>query len=312
MVKISVVINTWNEEKNLPRALASIRGFADEIVVVDMESTDATVEIAKKAGAKVYSHKPTGYVEPARNYAINKATGDWILVLDADEELPAGLSKKLRDLAEKPQPKAGRPLDETAAFYRLPRKNLIFGQWIRHSRWWPDYNIRFFKKGSVFWSEIIHRVPETHGRGKDLPGQESFAIVHHEYESISQYISRMDRYTNIQAINLVKEGYEFSWRDLLSKPTGEFLSRFFFGEAYKDGVHGLALSLLQAFSEISIYLKVWELEKFKTISLDSPEIENEFSKIEYELNHWLVVKRMRRPSPFTKLLRRALRWKKLR
>lgn len=297
VVKISVVINTWNEEKNLPRALASIKSFADEIVVVDMESTDATGDIAKKAGAKVYSHEQTGYVEPARNFAISKATGDWILILDADEELPPRLAKKLKDFVAKP----------TADFYRLPRRNIIFGQWIRHARWWPDYNIRFFKKDSVFWSEIIHSVPETHGKGEDLPAQEAFAIIHHHYETISQYLERCDRYSTIQARGKLKDGYEFSWRDLIRKPVGEFLSRFFVGEAYKDGVHGLSLSLLQAYTELVVYLKVWELGKFKTSILDSAEIENELTNAEGELDHWLVAKRMRRPTVFTKVLRKLTR-----
>ena len=117
---ISVVINTRNEEKNLPRCLASVKGLADEIVVTDMESIDKTVEIAKKAGAKVFKHKQTGYVEPARNYAISKATGEWILILDADEETPPSLVKKLKQLV-----KTGK-----ADYYRLPRKNIVFGRWL--------------------------------------------------------------------------------------------------------------------------------------------------------------------------------------
>lgn len=296
--KISVVINTLNEEKNLPRALFSIKDLASEIVVVDMESQDSTREIAKKAGAKVYIHKPTGYVEPARNFALSKATGDWILILDADEEIPVSLSKKLITLAKNP---GGRD------FFRLPRKNIIFGQWVRHSRWWPDYNIRFFKKGAVVWSEIIHSVPETHGVGWDLPAQESLAIVHYEYNSISQYLARLDRYTTIQAKYKILEDYKFSWRDLFQKPTSEFLSRFFVGEAYKDGVHGLALSLLQAFSEVVLYLKIWEMEKFKVINFDNPELENEFTKAEGEIDHWLVAKRMRRPSAGWRILNKVLR-----
>ncbi len=97
MDKISVVINTLNEEENLPRVLASVKNFADEIVVCDMHSEDGTVEIAKKAGAKVYKHKRIGYVEPARNYAISKTTGEWILILDADEQVPKALIKELKN-----------------------------------------------------------------------------------------------------------------------------------------------------------------------------------------------------------------------
>ena len=219
------------------------------------------------------------------------------MILDADEELTDKLAKKLKSIVN----------NSIADFYRLPRKNLIFSQWIRHSRWWPDYNIRFFKKGSVSWSEIIHSVPETHGKGQDLLAQEGLAIVHHHYESVSQYLTRSDRYSSIQAKAKIKEGYEFSWRDLIRKPVGEFLSRLFVGEAYKDGVHGLALSLLQAYSELLVYLKVWELNKFKTSNLELSELEKEFLEAEGELDHWLVTKGFRRPSIFTKVLRKLTR-----
>lgn len=299
MNTISVVINTWNEEKNLPRVITSIKDLASEIVVVDMESTDSTREVAKKHGAKVYNHPYTGYVEPARNFAIEKAKGPWIFIIDADEEIPDNLAKKIKYLAKNPD---GRD------FFRIPRKNVIFGQWIRHARWWPDHQIRFFRKGSVVWSEIIHSVSETHGVGWDLPGEERFAIVHYHYQSISQYVERLNRYTTIQAQFKIKDGYAFKWRDVISKPTSEFVSRFLAGEGYKDGIHGLALCLLQAFSELVLYLKVWEQEKFKMINLDSAEIENEITNAQREIDHWLVAKRMRRPSAswriFTKVLRK--------
>lgn len=297
MAKISVVINTLNEEKNLPRALASIKDLANEVVVCDMYSDDKTVEIAQKFGAKVYNHERTNYVEPARNFALSQATSDWILILDADEEVTPVLTQRLKEITK----------DNSADYVLMPRKNIIFGKWMQHSRWWPDYNVRFFKKGKVVWSEIIHAVPETHGVGRDLPGEEAFAIIHYEHTSISQYLTRHDRYSTILAEAKIAEGYEFTWVDLLRKPTSEFLSRFFVGEAYKDGVHGLALSLLQAFTEVLIYLKVWEMEKFKEEHLSEQELENEFSRIEYELNHWLVAKHMRRPTIFTKLLRRLFK-----
>lgn len=254
MGKISVVINTINEEKNLPKTLASVKDFAGEIIVVDMHSDDDTVKIAKKFGARLYKHKRTNYVEPARNFAISKAKGDWILILDADETLTKILSKRLKKIVD----------DSQADYYRLPRKNIIFGKWIKHSRWWPDYNIRFFKKGFVEWSEIIHSVPTTQGRGLDLPADEENAIVHYHYYSIEQYIERMNRYTGLHAENKVEEGYKFNWSDLIKKPSNEFLSRYYQGEGYKDGVHGLALAGLQSFSEMVLYLKIWQLKKFKS------------------------------------------------
>jgi glycosyltransferase involved in cell wall biosynthesis len=276
MAKISVVVNTLNEEKNLPRALSSIKTIADEIVVVDMKSIDNTVGIAKEFGAKVYEHERTNYVEPARNYALSKAKNKWILVLDADERVPAKLTKKLKQISKSPD----------ADYYRIPRKNIVFGKWLKHSRWWPDYNIRFFKKGAVAWNEVIHSVPMTTGKGKDLPDLKDYAIVHYHYNNIEQYITRMNRYTTVQAKIKRKDGYKFSWRDLISKPSGEFLSRYFFAEGYKDGIHGLALSGLQAFSEMVLYLKLWQSEDFKTERPVTQDVLNEMKKVESEFRYW--------------------------
>lgn len=277
MGKISVVINTRNEEGNLPRVLASIRTLAGEIVVVDMESTDKTVLIAKEAGAKIYKHKPTGYVEPARNFALRQAQGDWILILDADEEISKELAQVLEKIAAD---------DRSADFYRLPRKNIIFGKWIKHSRWWPDYNIRFFKKGKVVWSEIIHSVPETYGKGLDLEATEDNAIIHYHYKSIEQFINRLNNYTTQHAKLLIKDGYKFSWKDIVTKPTAEFISRYFAGQGYKDGVHGLALAGLQSFSELVLYLKVWQTEKFKDSILNLNEVVNVMKESELDEHYW--------------------------
>lgn len=296
MAKISVVINTRNEEKNLERAIGSVRQLADEIVVCDMHSTDKTQEIAKKLGAKVFLHEPTGYVEPARNFALSKATGDWILVLDADEQIPTTLAEKLKKLTMKPE----------ADFYRIPRLNFIFGNAVKHSRWWPDYNIRFFKKGAVKWSEIIHSVPETHGSGQDLHPSEELAIVHHHYDSLSQYLERMQRYTDIQARFLMKDGYKFTWDDLVRKPVAEFLSRFFAGEGYKDGVHGLVLAILQAFSEALVLIKVWEAERFRVIDVPTEKLGSEFLKAGKDTSYWLDKSGVRKKNIFAKIISKLL------
>jgi glycosyltransferase involved in cell wall biosynthesis len=278
MTKISVVINTLNEEKNLPRALESVKNFADEVVVVDMYSNDKTVEVAERYGAKIFEHDRTGYVEPARNYAIGKATGDWILILDADEKLTKPLRQTLKSISRKSR----------SHYFRLPRKNIIFGKWIRHSGWWPDYNIRFFKKGHVEWNEIIHSVPTTTGKGEDLPAKLENAIVHYHYTSISQYISRLNRYTDQQEKLKTKEGYEFHWQDLITKPTNQFLSRFFMEKGYEDGLHGLALSGLQAFSEFVLYLKLWEKEGFIRKKLDVSEVISIMKVSKRDISYWFA------------------------
>lgn len=293
MNSISVVINTLNEEKNLPKALSSVKKLADEIVIVDMESSDNTAKIAKEAGAKVFSHKRTGYVEPARNYAISKAKGEWILILDADEEIPSSLAEKLSQIAKN---------DSSVNFYKLPRKNIVFDKWLEHSRWWPDYNIRFFKAGKVKWDDAIHSVPETSGESAELPATEDNAIIHYHYTSISQFVERLNHYTDIQSMTLEKKGYQFFWQDLIRKPLGEFLSRFFAGEGYKDGVHGLALGLLQGFSELVLYLKMWEKGKFTQKQLSQQEIKEEIEHIEYEAGHWLEASKVKKRNIVSKLL----------
>lgn len=276
MVKISVVINTLNEEKNLSRAINSAKDFADEIIVVDMESDDKTAEVAKSLGAKVFVHKKTGYVEPARNFAISKANNPWIFVLDADEEVSVKLAQKIDKIVKNPK----------ADYFRIPRKNMIFGHWMEHSRWWPDYNIRLFKKGTVSWNELIHSVPMTQGIGEDIEAKEEYSIIHHNYDSIEQYLERMNRYTSQHALLKVKDGYQFSWKDLIIKPSNEFLSRYFFGEGYKDGLHGLALSLLQAFSELTVYLKIWQKEKFTDQGLKLGDVITTIRDQEKDLHYW--------------------------
>jgi (heptosyl)LPS beta-1,4-glucosyltransferase len=297
MDKISVVINTLNEEKDLPRCIASVKGLADEIVVVDMESTDGTVALAKKLGAKVYNHDRLTYVEPARNYAISRATGNWILVLDVDEEIPSTLIKRLQGIVTKPK----------ADYYRIPRKNIIFGKWIKHARWWPDYNIRFFKKGKVSWNEVIHSVPVTSGQGEDLPDDESLAIIHNNYETIEEYLEKMNRYSSVQSKYLISTGYNFVWKDLIKKPIKEFLSRYFGGEGYKDGLHGLALSALQAFSEMVMYLKVWQAEKFQPQAITLEEVSQEMESEGKEFSWWITEMYTRSKGFFTSLPRRIKR-----
>lgn len=283
MAKISAIINTCNEEKKIGRCLASLKGFANEIVVVDMMSTDSTREIAKKYKARVFKHKRISFVEPARNFAIEKAKHEWIIVLDADEELSESLKVFIKEEIKNPK----------AAYYRLPRKNVIFSKWIKHTGWWPDYNIRLFKKGSISWNQVIHSVPMTTGVGFDLPAKEELAIKHKAYTSVEDYLLRMNRYTTIQAKELNKKGVDFNWQLLISKPLSEFLRRFFSEEGFKDGVHGLTLSLLQAFSEIIVCIKLWQKQGFKKRKLQIPAFEEELDKSAKEIVWWLGESKIR-------------------
>lgn len=292
MARISAVVNTYNEEKKIGRCLASLKGFANEIIVVDMMSTDSTREIAKSYGARVFKHKKISFVEPARNYAIEKAKNDWVFILDADEEAPESLKAFLKKELKQPQ----------ADYYRLPRKNIIFGKWIKHTGWWPDYNIRFFKKGVVTWNQIIHSVPMTSGTGLDLPSTEEYAIKHKAYSSIEEYLLRMNRYTTVQARELNRKKVDFVWTLLISKPLSEFLRRYFAENGFKDGLHGLTLSLLQAFSELVLYVKLWQKQNFKKRKISILELEPEVSKAYKEIMWWMDESRIRTSKGFIKKL----------
>lgn len=276
MNKISAVITTiQGEEDKLASCLASVKDFADEIVIIDMSGDVKIAKVSKNFKTINYKHEFINYVEPVRNFGITKAKGDWILILDPDEELSKTLAKKLQEIVK----------NNEADYVRIPRKNIVFGKVLHHSRWWPDLNIRFFKKGKVSWDEIIHGVPMTEGKGLDLESKEEFAIIHHHYDSVEQFIERMNRYTSVQA-KLKSKDSKFVWSDLVSKPSGEFLSRFFAGEGYRDGLHGLALSLLQAFSELVVYLKIWQVNKFHEENLNADKIVKELTKVKKEFNYW--------------------------
>lgn len=274
---ISVVINTFNEEKSISKAIKSV-SWADEIIVCDMHSEDNTVQVAKKLGAKIIFHKRVNFVEPARNFAISKTSHPWILILDSDEEISKGLTKRLKEMLSKPI---------VSDFVEIPRKNIIFNKWIKAASWWPDYQIRFFKKDAVVWNDQIHSRPETHGIGLTLPAEEDLTILHNNYQSISQFIDRLNRYTSIEAMQLKDQGYVFEWTDLIQKPFNEFLSRFFANQGYKEGLHGLALSFLQAFSFLIVYLKLWESLKFNEQELKIKDIEAEHTKSVKQLDYWL-------------------------
>jgi hypothetical protein len=126
----------------------------------------------------------------------------------------------------------------------------------------------------------------TQGKGFDFDIKEEFAIIHHHYDSIEKYLGHMDRYTSVQAATKVKAGYEFTWHDMLVRPTNEFLSRYFGGEGYKDGIYGLALSLLQGFSELVLYIKIWQADKFRDQKVELDEVVEEMREQEKDLHYW--------------------------
>lgn len=277
MKTLSVVISAFNEEKKIKDCLESVK-FADEIIVIDNESTDKTAEIAKKYGAKIITQKNNPLkIDLQKNIGFSKATGDFILSLDADERVTPALADEIQVILNYEFPKDG---------YQIPRKNIIFGKWIEHTGWYPDYQLRLFKKGKgKFEEDRVHVQLEIIG---DIDRLEN-PMEHLNYETVSQFLSKLDVYTTSQAHDMIKNNNQVHIYDAISMPAEEFLKRYFAEKGYKDGMHGLVLSLLMGFYYLIIFTKVWEMQKFEdTYTNTLPVFEEEFKKTARDTAFWIL------------------------
>lgn len=268
---ISLVINTKNEEANIVDCIASAKDIVDEIVVVDMKSTDKTIALAKKMGAKVYPIQDYGIVDPARNLAISKASYEWVLLLDADERISSPLKVKLLKIVDK----------DKFGVVRIPRKNIIFEKWIKHTFWWPDYQERFFKVGYIDWPKGIHEPPISRGNVLTLKPVEQNALLHKNYKNIDQFLERMIRYTAHER-NLDKRK-NLTANDAASFFENEFINRYFLQKGYKDGLHGYFLSKFMEFYRLVEIARFWERNKYKDII--NP---NEIYNLEKKRRGWSI------------------------
>jgi glycosyltransferase involved in cell wall biosynthesis len=298
-MNLSVVIITFNEEANLGRTLESVKPLvADgngEIIVVDSGSTDRTVEVAKSFGAKVFVEEWKGYAAQ-KNSAIDKATGDWILSLDADEELERGTASSIHLLMSKPdgfterelqnltRAAGGDSLDQVEtvmAFeegfgadstkraediplalsgYWFRRKNFFLGRWIRHGGFWPDPKLRFFRRGyGRFENRSVHETIRVDGYTARL---RSGALLHHSYPTLSDYIEHMNRYSSLGAeMAAAQVKVRFSFINIVVRPWLTFIYNYFFRLGFLDGREGLLLHLYHAAYVSWKYAKAWELSR---------------------------------------------------
>lgn len=280
---LSVVIITYNEEANIGRTLESVQPLmADgrgEVIVVDSGSIDRTVEIARSYRAKVFIEDWKGYAAQ-KNSAIAKASGDWTLLLDADEEvdpeLAASISKYLpiadkhREYAMAGVPhsvadpifdvayEAGTEAPEDA--FAFARKNFFLGRWIKHGGFWPDRKVRLFRRGyGRVEDRAVHETLKVERTGT-LNG----AIVHHSYPTLSDYIDHMNRYSSLGAEMAVANGTRgFSLINIVLRPLATFIYNYFFRLGFLDGREGLLLHLYHAVYVSWKYAKAWELSRNK-------------------------------------------------
>lgn len=291
---LSVVINTKNSEAYLEKALKSA-ALADEIVVVDMHSTDKTKSIAKKYTQHVFSYDDVGYVEPARNYAISKATSDWIFILDADEEITPGLERQIKEILIDP---------EFDAYY-VPRSNEVFGYEMRKTGWWPDHQLRLFRQGVVSWSDEIHSVPKISGTSEYLPANPQQAILHHNYQSLSQFVDRMNRYTTIEATN--PSDTEIDTVLVIESFKDEFFRRMFQHQGVSEGMHGVSLSFLQSMYEVLVILKMWEQRGFPQSTSNQKRTLKALGAFQNDLAYWIHTYEIKYSTGFANVLARIKR-----
>ena len=256
--RISVVINTLNEEKNLPYALRSVQSWADEMVVVDMYSTDRTVEIARQFGAKVCLHPGPGFGMAPREFAVAQASRDWVFVLDADEIAPIGLSRELQRIAA----------SDDADVFVLPRVNYFLGAPMKYSGWDPDHDgqYRFFKKKYIQCTSLVHRdfAPVRGARLGRLAYRGDNALVHFAYPEAAQWLEKMNRYTSVEAQQRLDRREHASSFKALVQATGVFLTSYLRRQGYRDGWRGFYVSALSAFYRLVTLAKLQALETVGT------------------------------------------------
>jgi glycosyltransferase involved in cell wall biosynthesis len=240
-VKISATIITLNEERNIARAIESLR-CADEIVVVDSGSNDRTVEIAEKLGGRVVESAWAGYANQ-KNLAAEQATYDWILSIDADESLSEALEAEIWRLK-----KSGPECDA----YTMPRMAQYLGRWIRHSGWYPDRKVRLYHRRKATWEgEFVHESVAVSGRVGHLDSN----LLHFTCSSLSEHLKTMDRYTTLAAEQVLSTGEQVTWTRLILVPPWTFFQTYFLKLGFLDGLEGLAIANMAALYNFVKYAK---------------------------------------------------------
>jgi glycosyltransferase involved in cell wall biosynthesis len=247
-MKISATIITYNEEKNIPRVIESLR-CCDEIVVVDSGSVDRTVELASKLGARVIETQWRGYAGQ-KNFAAEQAGSDWILSLDADEALSEALEGDIWQIK-----KNGPRYDA----YTVPRLAQYLGRWILHSGWYPDRKVRLYNRTKASWrGDFVHESVVVRGSVGRLESN----VLHFTCNSLSEHLRTMDRYTTLAAEEIVERGKRVTWAQLVLDPPWTFLRTYFVKRGFLDGVEGLAIAYMAAFYNFLKYVKARNMNPY--------------------------------------------------
>jgi len=245
--RLSVVVITLNEEERIRETLASV-AWADEIVVIDAGSEDKTVALAREFTDHVIIHPWQGFAAQ-KNYGIEQATGEWILSLDADEQVEPALRAEIATVLSAREASAG---------YRIARRNVMWGRFIRHGRLYPDWQLRLFRRGrGRFVERAVHESVQVDG---DV-GRLVAPLLHRSYRDVGDFLRRADRYSTLAADDWVRAGRPFHAIELVTAPLGRFVSMFVLHRGFLDGWRGFLLAVLYAYYVFIRSAKIWEKVK---------------------------------------------------
>ena len=245
--KLSVVVLTRNEESNIADCLKSV-AWADELIVLDSFSDDRTVEIARERGARVVQHAFENWAVQ-RDYGLSIPENEWVFFVDADERGTGELGREVHRVIQQDSPVG----------WWVPRRNYIWGKWIRHAGWYPDYQLRLLRRDRARYD----RTREVH-EVVILDGEEGFlehTLTHYNYDTVGQFLSKQEFYSHYEAGILLKQGVRPRPYTFISQPLREFWRRYVRLEGYRDGGHGLLLSVLLGYYTFLTYLRLWRLRR---------------------------------------------------
>ncbi len=243
---LSVTIITLNEASHVAEAVASA-AWADEVIVVDCGSTDATVALARAAGARVETRAWTGWIDQ-KNFAAGLAAHDWIFSLDADERMTPALASEITAVLTKGPDYRG---------YRVPRVTFHLGRWIRTTDFYPDFQTRLYDRRAARWrGKYVHESVQVDGPS----GQLTEELQHYSYRDLSDHLDRINHYTTLAARQMHEAGRRSTAAHLLVHPPAAFLRNYVLRRGFMDGTAGLMLSAVNAYSVFLKFAKLWEIQ----------------------------------------------------
>lgn len=244
--KITAVIITKNEEKNISKCLDQLQ-WVDEVVIIDDFSSDRTEEYAKcYNNIKFYKNKFMDF-SSQRNFGISKTSNEWILSIDSDEVVSDELRMEILNLN----------LTNGFVAYKIPTKNFFWGKWLKHGGWYPDYHIRLFNKTKTLWRGPVHEIIDFSGDMEYI----KYAILHKGHNTVEDTYRKILRDTPVEAVYKYKKGVKFSAFKLIFCPLKAFVNRYFLKMGFCDGVTGLGVSIMMAVYNAMVWLKIWEMSK---------------------------------------------------